>query len=55
MQKQYKTAELSIVHIAAQDIIVTSPQMEENSRSVANFGNSWSSMSEGTVIGYGED
>ncbi len=26
MQKQYKTAELSIVHIAAQDIIVTSPQ-----------------------------
>ena len=55
MQKQYKTAELSIVHIAAQDIIVTSPQMDENSRSVADFGNSWSSIPKENVIGYGED
>ena len=56
MQKQYKTVEFSIVHIAAHDnIVTTSPTMEEGSRSVANFGNSWDSFEEKTIIGYGED
>ena len=55
MQKQYITAELNIVRFTAQDIIVTSATMAEGSRGVADFGSSWNSINDGTIIGAGED
>ena len=55
MKKLYNTAELCIVRISAQDIIATSATMSEGSQSVANFGSSWNSINDGTIIGAGED
>ena len=53
MAKKYNTAELTIVRIAARDIIVTSPTMSDTSKDILDFAGSTNSTD--YVIGRGED
>ena len=52
--KLYKSAELSIVRIAAKDIIATSPKMSGESSSIVDFGSGSVTTLDG-AFGSGED